>query len=407
MVLEPIRDARGQRNLAIQPTRTTESLNSSGDVARGIREALVRLTGRADVMTLTFAPVEMVIALSGSFREWRAWCPACGDNRSDAYDRLMWSLRDVKRCGQHGLQLVDRCGSCLRPHRPLHWLASATGCPHCGARLSAALRQEIGPDAASGAVENLLALAQAGTLPSREQMRAIFASAAEAAGGLRALHRSTGISASELSLLVRGLVRPQLSAVVLVLQKSHASLPSFTGVHFEGVWSPAHSGGRPSRTVPPAGASDAIRAALLSTDPPSIRMLSRGLSTTPGRLRLFFASDLDRLIERAALIRRERALLRGQSVRQTVAAAWHSLPPPNRTRRALEDRLERPGLLRAAAAREELNRLRRWAKCYQFDRVFMVEKSGHAAVRLPSVLDGGNEAGGSSALCKAPQMASP
>lgn len=38
----------------------------------------------------------------------------------------------------------------------------------------------------------------------------------------------------------------------------------------------------------------------------------------------------------------------------------------------------------------------------------MVEKSGHAAVRLPSVLDGGNEAGGTVAFrCKAPRMASP
>ena len=340
-VFDPLRRARGQGDLLVQPTRATESLNGAGLGTRRIVGQLAAVTGKSRLVETTLLELGLAIECREGFRSWRAWCSACLDADGDAaYDRLAWSLRCTIVCARHRVVLRDECVQCRTRHRPLARLANPWSCPRCGAPLGGR-GQVTRLDAVSVAGLGLIGQLARGVAPNRAQIRARFALGRERAGGVRALATVLSVAPSTVSALCAGSTRPHLELLV--------SLEA---------WLAAASSTRPPRAARAGGyeavpAEAALRDALAATPPPSLRVVARGAGTTPATLTRRLSALTRAVVLRRRRWLRERAAARRRRVLAAVSAALAAAggSGPGLPRRALEACLVRPGLLRDPSAR--------------------------------------------------------
>lgn len=346
VVFEPTRRQRGQTELALQPTRATESINGSGAVTRLLVAELSALTRRDELMELTFLGRDGAICMREAFRVHRAWCTECFvvDDRS-SYDRLIWTLREYRVCLRHGRPLSETCADCGQPQRPMAEWAHPLRCHTCGGSLRFAPQGLAGTDALqrSQAAGVVFERAVSGHLQS-DVVRADIVSRVSSAGSFRRLSKASGVSVGELSALCAGRVRPHFSAYVSVI----------TGTALE----------RSPRARRPSAFR--IRARLeraIHRPPvPSLRTLAREMGTTPTTLRGQWPSLAGAVVAAFAQQRaREAATRRSIGAQEIQAAVAAAAGARQRGRRHIERRLKAPGLLRAPWARQALRRARREA----------------------------------------------
>lgn len=347
--LEPLRRRRGQRELIVAPTRASESLNGAGSVAAALVDEVERLTGRSDLVRLTFLGRERGVWMREAFRTERAWCPSClAADESRAYDRLIWTLRDIALCTVHEVALGTRCATCGRTHRPLAQWASPFQCPWCGRALSSNPVASVPAPLITAARRVLPLLLQPGGAP-RSLGCELAERARERHGSLRAAAPASGISTAELSAMTRGRVRPHLRAAIAL---------EIAGAGGIGTRWPAHarpkSDHRRDRRL-----REALRRVRWGPEgAPSLRRLAARLGTTPAHLHEVDPSATALLINQMAVARRRdvaaRRALVSEEIQTAVALAGRS--GPGFGRRRVERHLGKPGVLRAPWARAELGR---------------------------------------------------
>jgi len=103
--------------------------------------ALEEGTSIASLAGCTLLPLRDVCAGNGigALKKSRAWCPVCyheAERGHDViYDRLLWQIQGVRRCGVHGVQLLRECPTCRSPQRNQAAKTTLHVCERCGASL--------------------------------------------------------------------------------------------------------------------------------------------------------------------------------------------------------------------------------------------------------------------------------
>ena len=119
------------------------SMDGMGQYARGVSSALETLTGRTDLRNLTMLRWSKVLDPRSRklLRNSRAWCPEClfeqVSRGEPPYDRLMWRVKAVGWCGEHGRALVDACPSCGAKQPMISRFGLPGSCHLCGSFLGA------------------------------------------------------------------------------------------------------------------------------------------------------------------------------------------------------------------------------------------------------------------------------
>jgi transcriptional regulator with XRE-family HTH domain len=359
--LDPLRDRRSQRELIVAPTRASESLNGPGAVAAALVDEVERLTGRSDLAGLSFLGREGGIWMREAFRGERAWCPLClAVDESRAYDRLIWTLRDIAVCTVHEVALVTSCATCGRSHRPLAQWAYPFRCPWCGSALASNPVAST-PSALITAARRLLPLLlQPGGAP-RTLGPELAKRAREQHSSLRAVARASGISAAELSAITRGRVRPHLRAALAL------ELATAGGV---GTRTPTHARPKSDEQRDRRLRKALRRAGRAPEGIPSLRRLAARLGTTAAHLHQVDPDATALLINQMTAVRRRSVAARRAIVTDSIRAgvALASRFGSGFGRRRIERHLGKPGVLRAPWARAALGRAKSSAARPQAER---------------------------------------
>ncbi|WP_415914229.1 TniQ family protein [Paraburkholderia sp. J67] len=124
MIDWPPRAARGigSRGDAFGTAQNAALANASGMTAAYWTGALNGLSGRDDLKSLTWQPFASVLNDPDALIDpSRRWCPACLQLDLDSgvvpYERLLWTIRVVRCCPEHGQTLIDTCSHCGYRHR--------------------------------------------------------------------------------------------------------------------------------------------------------------------------------------------------------------------------------------------------------------------------------------------------
>lgn len=342
-VLEPLRRERRQRDPMIQPTRATESVGGVGAVPATLVDRLQDLTGRTDLRPLTWLGRDAAICLREALRATRAWCPACVREDGDrAYDRLAWTLKELRACSLHDVGLADRCAraSCRATQPPLATWAHPSRCHACGSPLADAQPNGLTPSSRARVLT--LAVVLPGLLAGEidaPRIRGDIRRAVARAGGVRPLARANGISAAELIAVRDGVARPHLARYLDVLT---------------GCAGPRGRGRHP-RPEPPGRVGAILARAVRRRTVPSLRAVAKEIATTPATLRARWPELSSQLLAaRADQIRTRAEARTAARTREIRAAVTEARRRGDLRRRVVERLLPRAGLFRAPWARRAL-----------------------------------------------------
>lgn len=101
--------------------------------------AIQKLTCRNDLETLTLIHWRPAVSFYKRVRTYRAWCPECHrdsiNNGEAPYDKLTWTLPDVRYCNTHMRLLRENCPSCSFQIPVFYAPTDLSFCPFCGSSL--------------------------------------------------------------------------------------------------------------------------------------------------------------------------------------------------------------------------------------------------------------------------------
>lgn len=113
----------------------TKALNGTGVMASDLVEALAHLTCRDDLQFLTMLTWSNVFSPRNSLRPVRAWCPFCYEQwhlqHQTVYEPLIWSLKVIKICSDHNVNLSQICPHCHKQNFSLAWQSQPGYCSKC------------------------------------------------------------------------------------------------------------------------------------------------------------------------------------------------------------------------------------------------------------------------------------
>ena len=110
------------------------------DVAR-LLTIVETATGTTALRAATIQPLRDVLPPNATliFKSKRAWCPACFIEQLQSvgfiYEPLLWALRNIDRCPEHQLELIDRCPNCGQAQTLYPATTNLAHCAQCGASL--------------------------------------------------------------------------------------------------------------------------------------------------------------------------------------------------------------------------------------------------------------------------------
>lgn len=109
-------------------------INSNSIVTLECVNALEVLTNRKDLILLTMLNWSGIFQLAMGVTR-KQWCPKCFEdmkmNSSTIYEPLLWTLRDIKKCNIHKLELIDSCQTCNKKVPFFHGSSKTGFCPYC------------------------------------------------------------------------------------------------------------------------------------------------------------------------------------------------------------------------------------------------------------------------------------
>lgn len=114
--------------------RLRASINSGDTSGRWIEllESLGCVSGLSECTVASWAGIFSARML---IKTHHAWCPSCYQEDQQPYDRLIWSLQEVRACPRHLCQLVELCPNCTTRVPTIHSRSSPGRCHHCGGEL--------------------------------------------------------------------------------------------------------------------------------------------------------------------------------------------------------------------------------------------------------------------------------
>lgn len=111
------------------------NVNGMSDLSETIIITIQRLTGRTDLVDLSFIKLREMFSSVNLIRKNMAWCPNCLDNMrlagNDIYYPLIWNMKSVEICTLHKQPLEYECRHCGRNIPVLTRLQVNGFCPHC------------------------------------------------------------------------------------------------------------------------------------------------------------------------------------------------------------------------------------------------------------------------------------
>ncbi len=337
-----------RRWIGNEPVVMGSGLNGDSRTSAWIVGALIDRTWVQDIARTAILDRAQGLVLQGALRRDRAWCPECL-SASEPYDRLLWTFSSYRVCVQHNLELLERCDSCGRGHRPLDPAGGGSHCWHCGQKLSESARRQQLPTLTEGFLTQLVARTERGESIGGAQVRGALLRASVRAGSVRALARVSGLPRGAIY-RVRGGRRMRVASLFKIVGP-HETLDMALSQSI----GPVSSVGPGGRSSGPRLAVDrqvaALRALLEGpqTQLPPLREFAKqhGVSTAVLKLRAgALTSELIRRRREAEHQRRSAGqLAHSQRVRAAVRAVHHRTGRV--VRRAVEAELGQPGLLRA------------------------------------------------------------
>lgn len=224
----------------------TESVNGTSALTQAIVACLSEVMNVPDLAAGTFLAAAGELFVARDFRVRRAWCPRCVAEPFP-FDRLLWTLREMRSCPEHQILLVS-APSCGHRHQPLHPGANVSHCSECTTPLADAEEVAAETTTLERALIDILAWLQTGGAITR----------AAIAGGVSALLRERDITGPMLS---RAIGVSRMAVTALVTSGSAPSLTTFARVVAFGGWTLSDLLSRgnlalpsPVRTTPPAAA---------------------------------------------------------------------------------------------------------------------------------------------------------
>lgn len=123
----------------------SSAFNGVGKSAHELTTVLESLTMRHDLSNLTLALWKSVLPSKDLVRTNRAWCPCCleewKENKGIVYEPLLWSIKAVKVCPSHKIELQEICPGCKRKNYVLNRKSRVGFCSSCGIWLGQSLSE--------------------------------------------------------------------------------------------------------------------------------------------------------------------------------------------------------------------------------------------------------------------------
>jgi hypothetical protein len=181
-------------------------------------EELTRLSG---LRVLTLGPVKNLQCVHVDYAKKRSWCPICIAEDPEPYERLIWQVKGVTHCPEHGILLENTCVHCGSFQDYSRTRVHLRKCDKCGGdRISQTASSEE-PDEAgiwrSQESARFLAWAAAyrpGPKSPFDNFRANIRTFSKIAGGWSPLGRVMGVPSTCFITWKKGLGTPELEKVL-------------------------------------------------------------------------------------------------------------------------------------------------------------------------------------------------
>ncbi|MED4696654.1 TniQ family protein [Peribacillus frigoritolerans] len=111
-------------------------INKFGSFTENLISIVENLTSRNDLRYLTLRKWENAFKnKNGTVNQFLKWCPKCltdfRNNKLEIYEPLIWSIKCLKICSKHKIELSSICPICKRTPYSFTKIARPGFCPHC------------------------------------------------------------------------------------------------------------------------------------------------------------------------------------------------------------------------------------------------------------------------------------
>jgi transcriptional regulator with XRE-family HTH domain len=313
--------------LASAISQSSWMLNGTGSTAMDWVRAVEGLTLCSSLSALSMLRWRNVISPLHLFRHTHAWCPACYCNQrkddDELYDQLLWTIKTVTVCPLHKIALAELCPHCGRKPHHLSSKSRPGHCSICGGGLGDSSRETSAALApVSESLEQALWIAQeVGELliasskslspPSSANMVRSFETCVErlAGGRMAELSRCLRISKGNVQRWTSGEGLPTLGMLIRVCRELNLPLVNFvsgnvlierTVVENTGRALPpiAQKGARRWRRVEIEEARRVLIASLRKYPAPSLAEVASTLARDANTLRYRFPKECCQIVRR-------------------------------------------------------------------------------------------------------------
>ncbi|MGP4064631.1 TniQ family protein [Oceanobacillus sp. M65] len=138
-LITPLLDKRYINNIAYKGGdgfyNTSGGINGIDTLATDFIKVISILTNRDDLNELTFNSWANILPTRGLLRDEKAWCPLCYLDAKEkgeiVYEQLIWTLKIVKYCPIHKVQLVNKCPFCGKKMQTISRKSRPGYCSKC------------------------------------------------------------------------------------------------------------------------------------------------------------------------------------------------------------------------------------------------------------------------------------
>lgn len=138
-LITPLLDKRYINNIAYKGGdgfyNTSAGINGIDTLATDFIKVISILTNRNDLNKLTLSSWANILPTRGLLRDEKAWCPLCyldaKEKKAVVYEQLIWTLKIVKYCPIHKVQLVNKCPFCGKKMQTISRKSRPGYCSKC------------------------------------------------------------------------------------------------------------------------------------------------------------------------------------------------------------------------------------------------------------------------------------
>jgi len=225
-VIGPLVYSASVRKRRFQVCHRLQRGMSGGEV-----ETVEKLTKLSGLSALTLGRAKNLKCAHVDYAQTRYWCPACILADEEPYERLIWQLKGVTHCPEHGNPLEKTCPQCGALQNFSNLTVHIRKCIKCGAdRMAAPPSNPQSDDPGiwrSQECARFLVWAnsyQPGAKSPFDIFRSNLMTIVKVAGGWKPLGRALGIPSTSFSTWKRGKGAPELEKVLSIAWCANVSV---------------------------------------------------------------------------------------------------------------------------------------------------------------------------------------